>query len=1085
MNHSSQLKIYKASAGSGKTFTLAASYITLLVQNPDAFRRILAVTFTNKATGEMKERILSQLYGIAHALPESEGYLQTVSRLLDEQGVRDDISHNRLDEACIRRNAGKALINILHNYSFFRIETIDSFMLSILRNLAKELDLGSNMDIELDTKKVLTEGVHETIKQLKPDSPELNWIVEYIESSIDDNHHWDVTGQLVKFAQNLHREAYQRNAGNIQHAMSDNPRLIRELREHLYTDKKNAQKALKKKSQEFFDIVGEQGLEAPDFLFSTSGVYGYFLHLQAEEAFPPGKRTIDASENPEKWVSVKSPKRELIVSLAEKKLIPLLNETERIRQQKAKIINTSELILQNLYQLQLIGSIDKKIQEISQETNRWLLADTCTMLMQMATGPSDTSFIYEKTGTEIDHILIDEFQDTSGLQWANFLPLIRENVSRGKKNLIVGDVKQAIYRWRDSNADIMERKIKEDLALARPEEVLLDTNFRSRKNIVDFNTRFFSRIIETIKEFDDECDTSLIADYYKDVRQKAQTANKGGMVRFLEVTPDEGAEDDDSADAMCQATAQEIRRLLDTGIKQDEIAILTRFNHQIAQIAEWVATHPDELGRDDIRIISGEAFTLESSDVIRLLISTLKWINSSLEENEDVVSLAHMGISYHQLVLKDNMSVPEILQMRSTKYGLPSSIVTRHNELATFSLTKLLYELYDQYTLNTVEGHDAFLQTFFDMAQNHTSKEDGSLTQFLSAWDEGNKSKAIPAGSVDGIKAMTIHKAKGLEFHSVIVPFCDWRIEPKYPPTLWVKLNKEISEGLPFVPVQRDGTMKESAFTDDFKEETRQLLTDNLNLLYVAFTRPSANLIVLRTAKKKQKASKKQTNADIPFPKRVSDLIEYGLNETDACDEVPCTLRKDGKEYHSNPLQPKYETIYKRYTSRPVTMPFRQSNASRTYINRGDDTPLSDFIERGNLLHDIFAHTYVAEDAPAYIKKLFRMGVVDDRQCENLTDFVGKALTQPEVQEWFDGSYKLYNECTILSEDKEGAVIQNRPDRVMSNGERTIVVDFKFGEPRGQHRKQVEKYMTLLDKMGFKKIEGFLWYVTNAQIIKL
>lgn len=1084
MNNQTQLKIYKASAGSGKTFTLAASYIALLVQNPDSYRRILAVTFTNKATGEMKERILSQLYGIAHSLSDSDRYVEAVFRLLKEQDIEEDVAHNKLDEERIRLNAEKALTNILHNYSFFRIETIDSFMLSILRNLAKELDLGSNMDIELDEKKVISEGVNETIRQLSLSSPELEWIIEYIESVIDDEQDWNITKKLEKFAENLHKETYQRHSNEIQQIFKNNPKLINQLRQHLFTDRENARRALKDKAQQFFAIISQHGLEINDFAYGRGGVCGYFLSLIEGEPIPPKKRATDASEDPYKWTTTTSDKREIISQLAENKLIPLLNETEKLRQSKAVIINTCSLILGNLYQLQLIGSIDEKIQEISQKKNRWLLVDTCTMLMQMATGPSDTSFIYEKTGTEIDHILIDEFQDTSGIQWANFLPLIRENVSRGKDNLIVGDVKQAIYRFRDSNADIMEREIKDDLALANPKEIPLDTNFRSRQAIVDFNTEFFTNLTEALKTNQEEFDTEAIANFYKDVKQKVKEGNTSGCVRFLKVNASDKGSNDTATDAMCRATAKEIVRLLDAGLRQSDIAILTRAKKEITQIAEWITSHSEEVGRNDIRIISSEAFSLDSSEVVRLLISTLRWICSPLEDKkEDIVSLAYMGIIYHKLILKDNKEIPEILQNKDIKYGLPSSIIQQHDELAALPLGVLIYELYDRYSLNGVEGHDAYLQSLFDEVQHFIVKENGDSSQFIQTWDEKLSSKTIPAGNAEGIRAMTIHKAKGLEFHSVIVPFCEWKIESSA--TLWVSPNEKYGEGLPFVPIQRDASMKESIFSNEYREETRKLLTDNLNLLYVAFTRPTSNLIVLRKGKNEDDKTNKKSSTQTYSLTNVANLIELGLKGVERNDDSVCTLYDKEKEKSENPLLPEFTTCQTLYHSSPISVPFRQSNASRTYVNRGDDSPMSEFIEQGKLLHDIFAHIYTADDTSGYIDKLYRMGTIDKIQRKNISDFVRHALTLPEVKEWFDGTYQLYNECTILTKDETGIVRQNRPDRVMINGEKTIVVDFKFGMHHSAHEKQVKKYMDLLTKMGFKNVEGYLWYVTNSDIKKV
>ncbi|MBR5962536.1 MAG: UvrD-helicase domain-containing protein [Bacteroidaceae bacterium] len=1082
MKDNSQLKIYKASAGSGKTFTLAASYITLLAQNPESYRHILAVTFTNKATGEMKERILSQLYGIAHSLPSSEAYLRAIQAQLEQQGISEDMAHNALTPERIRKNAETALTNILHNYSFFRIETIDSFMLSILRNLAKELNLGHNMDIELDEKKVIKEGVQELLRDLELSSPELNWIYDYIKGNIDDEKRWDVTDELNKFAKNLHKEEYLLHSDEIEKALKENPGLIKQLQQHLNADKHNAETALKEKAEAFFHILEANGLAIEDFNNKEKGVCGYFINIKNGTYEAPGIRAQKAMNDPEEWTTKTSKKKDIIKALAESQLIDLLTETEKLRITSAKKINTADLILHNLHQLQLIGSINDKIEEISHKENRFLLADTCVLLRRMASDESDTSFIYEKTGTEIDHILIDEFQDTSGMQWANFLPLLRENLSRGKTDIIVGDVKQSIYRWRDSNADIMENDIQSDLATFNPQEVPLVTNHRSRKAIVDFNNAFFKNLIEALKLYDSECDTGAIAQYYRDVEQKCKEDNEGGSVLIVDVAK-EGDEDTD--EAMCRATAQEIVKLLDAGVKQNEIAILARKNDKIATIAEWIGTHPEELGGHTVNIVSGEAYSLDSSRAILLLISTLRWISSPAgTKEEDIISFALMGIAYHELVLSDSLTITEILEKRDSHYELPTSIAEKHDELAALPLPELVYQLYERYTLCRAEGHDAYLQSFFDLVQRYAADKDGNLSEFLEEWDDTLKDVKIPAGKVDGIQAMTIHKSKGLEFHSVIVPFCDWEIEPHSHPTLWVAPNEKVGEGLPYLPVPRKSEMKESDFAEAYKKETRQLWTDNLNLLYVAFTRPTTNLVVLRKA-----ASNKSSSESKP-PTTVADFLALGLEEgmTNFGEGInnfgegisPYEERKNPGDANPFILTPSTQPIL--FHSSPLTIPFRQSNASKTYINRGDDSPMSEFIERGNLLHDIFAHISTSSDAHDYIRRLFRMGLIDRAQEEEITAFIEKAIAEPEVKDWFSGTYELYNECTILSKDENGDIRQNRPDRVMISGNRAIVVDFKFGQPLAKHKTQVKDYMNLLSQMGFTQINGFLWYVTLSQI---
>jgi len=1047
----SRLIIYKASAGSGKTFTLAANYISYLLVNPEAYRHILAVTFTNKATGEMKERILSQLYGISRSLPKSEVFFQTASALANKR------SKHAGQPSVFRENAGKALTSILHHYSEFRIETIDSFMLSILRGLAKELELGHSMEIELDTESVLKEGVHGLIEGLGPDSPEMGAIIEFIQSVVDEDRDWDVRKKLTYFAKNLHKEAFLRHSEELDTLLKEHPDTFVSLRRSLRMKEERVRKDTKTVAESFFNLCNRLGAIVDDFNDKRKSPYPIFE--KAIEGEPPeitdAKRKYATGEKA--WGHKKSKLYDAIEAESDT-LSNMLNTLIGLRRE----MNTIELVRKNLYQLQLIENIDNHVSTTCREENRFLLAVTCLMLMKMASEPGDTSFIYEKTGTQIDHILIDEFQDTSGLQWANFRPLLSENASRGMQGLIVGDVKQAIYRWRDSDADIIARKVEEDLQMADPHTELLKVNRRSRRGIVEFNNRFFSKLISELEIRHEEL---RLRNYYADVEQEWLPEKEGGNVKILEVK-----------DEMPEQVAEQVKELLDAGVKPRDIAILIRENKYIVALAEWFESHPEALAPHTARLVSGEAFKLDSSEAIRMLIGAMRWVH----DEKDSVSLVQTGIAYHRHVLCDGLALSDILALPNRQYGLPEAFVNQHETLSALPLGKLAYALYYVLEMRRMEGQSAWMQSFFDIVQRFAAEKTGNLQEFLTEWDEKLYKTAIPSGEADGIACMTIHKAKGLEWDSVILPYCNWPFEkPGSTPTLWVEpADPTAYEGLPFLPINRSKAMKESDFAAQYDKETKQIWIDNLNLLYVAFTRPKTNLVILKEPKK---SSDTITT--------IGDFIELGLKELR---NEELEIRNDTEERSqaqptpdsTNPLLPQSETLGVGFHAAPIQLPFRQSNSSRTFINRGDDSPLSEFIERGNLLHEVFAHIHTADDAPRAIEELFTQGIIDATQRDDITQTVSEALHQPAVSDWFSGHYELFNECTILTKE-DGEVKQNRPDRVMCSKDKTIVVDFKFGQSRDEHHRQVGAYMSLLRQMGFKGVEGYLWYVTQQKIVRV
>ena len=1066
-----QLILCKASAGSGKTFTLAVSYIALVVKDPGAYRRILAVTFTNKATGEMKERILSQLYGIANGLYSSQGYLDALRKKFAEEGCTEDICHRPLTDEQIRHNAGEALTALLHNYSFFRIETIDSFMLGILRNMAKELELGHNMDIELDQEKVIRDGVHDLIKGLTLDSKEMAWVLEYIGAAMDDEKGWDIRDNLIKFAKNLYKETYLNHSEELSRLLSKESDTIQRLRTRMKEWAGNAATATQDLAERFFAITEPMGAGCDDFAEKSKGAWAFFDKLRKGAKPNISSKVEKYTVHGQTWAQTKSTLRSRIDAETET-FRSLLCETIDVYRKQQRIENSAQLVLSNLHQLQLLSSVDRTIRATSRQTNRFLLADTCLMLKRMSQGEQDTAFIYEKTGTTYDHLLIDEFQDTSGLQWDNFRPLLKENTARGKQNLIVGDVKQSIYRWRGSDAGIMSKRVKEEFPEVNLSEETLDTNYRSRANIVEFNNQFFQSLTSALAN-SSECDTADITTFYNDAVQKSKADKSGGCVEVITAVPEEEANGTDSIQCMCRHTAQTIVRLLDAGLSQNDIAILTRKRKPIADIAAWIAAHPEEMGGHEVHVISGEAFQMEASEIVMMFISALRW----LCHEEDAVSRMKLAYTYHHLVLQDELSLADILESPDGHFGLPEAIFTEYDTLTGMPLMSQLYALCDLLQVERAEGHDAWLQAFLDIAQTYTADKSGGTKDFLEEWDSTLSTRAIPSSSSNGIQAMTIHKAKGLEFHTVIIPFCDWEFEGSHVNTLWVETGDDATrfEGMPCLPINRLNAMRDSCFAAQYREETKQLWIDNLNLLYVAFTRPTSNLIILR-------GSKVATDS----PKNVSAFIDLGIKDMELPIGTLCSQHDNHSEQAEiNPLLPPTDNLPAPFHVVTPHLVFRQSNRSRTYINRGDDSPLSPFIEQGNLLHEVFAHITTASDAPHAIDTLYVQGIIDDEERQRITLIVTDALSQQDTAPWFDGRYTLYNECTILTHDADGTPHQHRPDRVMTDGSHTLVIDFKFGQHRKAHEQQVQAYKDLLIRMGFPQVEGWLWYVLENKTIRI
>ena len=1061
------LHIYKASAGSGKTFTLAVNYIQMVIENPDEYRHILAVTFTNKATAEMKQRILSKLYGIAHETNDAISYFEEIKK------------RTGLDEQTIRTRAKKALQLLVHDYSHFRVETIDSFFQSILRGLARELDLGTGMTIELDTRKVISEAIDTLLKELKPNDPTLLWISDYISEELDKGNPWNITDGLKNFAANIHSEEYQQHAPQLREQLKETA-LIKGLRSYLSIQRSKAIERMQDCAKDFFTIIDKQGLSIEDFIWGKTGACGYYLKIQKGEFTSELKgRALTASQDPNGWVSKSSAQRNTILSLAQSILIPHINDTHRICKESVAIINSCDIIRQHLNQLQLINTIHDRIQTLNKEANRFILADTCQMLSQMQSG--DSSFVFEKLGYYIRHVMIDEFQDTSRMQWENFYPLLLEGISAGHDSMLVGDVKQAIYRWRGSDWRILNEEVTQTMAgYTAQQPHKLDTNRRSCENIIQFNNKMFAQCNTLLANMLDEQYAASLLQAYSDVEQICPPDNTGGYARVTNVTPND---DESSLEAMCREVASLIDELHDKGIPDSKIAIIVRKNKQITDLVNYMARH-----RSDIHIYSAEAYLLEASTAVDMIITALRWIADARNKS----ALVQLAFDYHWMILNDGKNATDIISDESNGFGLPSSITNNHDTLAQTPLYELTELLYRQLGLEALTTETGYMMAFFDRLLKWCSDSAGDIAGFIAYWDSELHRTAIPAGASEGIQAMTIHKSKGLEFHTVILPYCDWELN-SHRGILWIHSNDPLTQEIATIPVAYSKKMKESIFAEEYDNEQFKQMVDNYNLLYVACTRPKCNLFILKGVQEK-KEEKKGTQKPSEIS-TVAQLIDQALNMDDTgcieygelatCSDDSSTCKKEGpsntssKAKNENPFEETFSPINVVMRSEPIAMKFRQSNLSKQFISDDSDphtTEKKSYLDQGLILHEIFSTMHTADDADHAIDRAMRSGLISSsKERDTISRIIHRALESPQAQDWFSGRYELFNECSIIFPE-DGETKSLRPDRIMRDGNRMIVVDFKFANPNSEHKNQVRRYMTLLQGMGYTEVEGYVWY---------
>lgn len=1064
------LTVYKASAGSGKTFTLATEYIKLVVENPQSYRNILAVTFTNKATEEMKMRILSQLYGIWKQLPDSEKYLQVIC---EKTG---------LDEAFVSERAGMALSNLLHNYNYFRVETIDTFFQRVLRNLARELDLTANLRIGLNDYQVEELAVDQLIEDLKTTDVLLQWLLKYIMETISDDKSWNVIEKIKSFGKNIFKDEYKNVSSLLQQKLEE-PGFFEHYTACLKEIRKAAEERMKDLARQFFDTLKSEGFTIDDFSYGKSGVCSLFLKLQDgifDESIV-GKRVTDSLGYPEKWCKKTHPRKEQIYILADTSLGSILRTAMEERPRQWRLYQSADITLRHLSQLRLLDSIEKKVRELNEGANRFLLSDTQQLLHALIDG-SDTPFIFEKIGTQLQHIMIDEFQDTSTVQWQNFKVLLSEAMSQeGSENLIVGDVKQSIYRWRSGDWRLLN-----DIQTQFPSpEAQLDirtlgTNYRSQRNIIEFNNIFFRTAAQLeYMAVQDNPEATALQRAYDDVEQTVPDELENNGLINIQLLPA-----DDYQEKTLAGIVDIVCKLRDKGVKPSEMAILVRTNIHIPLIADHFTKH-----LPDIRIVSDEAFRLDASVAVNLLVEALHLITHP----QDTLAKANIVKLYQYYVLETKVADNELLlSNRPLDELLPEAYIQHFEELKSLSLYELTERLYMIFELHRLEGQSAYLCAFFDQLLNFTSENATGIDAFVSEWEEDLCSKTIQSDEINGIRLLSIHKSKGLEFAHVIIPFCDWQLEKTQGNILWCRPDEVPFDDLPIVPV--DSAPKQlmgTIYEDDYQREHLQNTVDNLNLLYVAFTRASQSLFVIgkRNAPKSRSMLIEQV-----LPLIVQEKAEATLsgidNENDAIRFTYGTLIPQKVKVHKdspNPFLQKITPVGINILTFDNPLSFRQSNRSKDFIalqdEENDELQQRQYIQMGSILHQVFSTIRTAADIDSALKRLQLEGVLYDEQvtADKVAAMLRKRLQNSRVADWFSDRWTLFNECTILTVE-DGNIVERRPDRVMTNGKEWVVIDFKFGSPKDEYHDQVREYMALLADMGHTNIKGYLWFVYSNRI---
>lgn len=1094
------LLVYSASAGSGKTYTLALKYIAMAVATDRAsdFTNILAVTFTNMATAEMKNRILEQLDNLARGGTDKD----FLENLIEETKISKDV--------LVRRAKG-VLAAIMHDYDHFRVETIDSFFQTLLTNLAHELKLPRGFKVDLDDKAVVSQSVDRMLLGVGNEANVnlTSMIISVLERHIDDDKGWNIAKELKRFAQaNLFRGEYMAHDEEIEEVTSDSKymgRLHHALRSALRSYKRPFDEKLE-------DCIAriEPEVEAVAGVSKGKAKYirTYEENMRKHEFSEPAKSIVAMAGNWEDVFNKTCKEKEALRGHAQR-ISDILNEMENLRKTYASYVYSCELTLENLDELSLLGAISREITRYTTEHETFLLARTPELFNRMVKG-NDASFVFEKYGTTFKHIMIDEFQDTSRMQWSNFKTLLLENMAQGDESMLVGDIKQSIYRWRGGDWNILfgiENEIKQTKVTVLPKV----ENFRSLPVIVRFNNAFFVKASTYIDKRHWEVpgdwichetklmpvlpkkvdNSNIIQQIYKNVEQTPRCGEEGtGYVRIVMNDKDTAAEE-----TIEDLYEQAVNLHVEHGVPYAEMLILVRRNFEAQTIIDYI-TEKDPA----FPITSAEAFMLKSSLMVTTLINALKF----LSDKTDTLAMALLREGLHAIY-----DIIEDKELRDFYLDMIDGICTTLSDDAQRATMQQmpLYELcqhlmmmmhYEEAEKLGELKQSAYIFNFLDALVSYINDHSSDIKDFISFWDDVLSERSIAVNVEDAVRVMTIHKAKGLEGHTVFIPFADFSLESnQHDKIIWCAPQQNMTNDtnvnelvgrLPLVPVNDLKKMEESAYSTFYENEHRQQRVDSLNTLYVAFTRAKCNLFIW--SKRPKRGGRSAFNLIDAFVNNLQPSDEKAMTTPGVVCYGNIVGAKDAKD-KQDPNEISVGISHNDLSG----IKFFQSSKALDFLADSEreiegDTPELQhqrrtryFMNKGTLYHQVFSLIERKEDVPGVIEKMRAEGLLaTKKQADEILTFVTTALQQEkETAKWFDGTYELYNEHNILIRS-DGHAKMFRPDRVMVAADHAVVVDYKFGSEKEEYKDQVEMYANNLAKLLNKPVKGYLWYVSKKVI---
>ena len=1024
------IEILKASAGSGKTFNLARTYIKLLLQNedPTAYRHILAVTFTNKATDEMKSRILKEL----HKLSTEPG---------KSQYTKDFVPSLFPTEAALQKKAEDVLFNILHDYSAFSVSTIDRFFQQTLKAFSKEIGQFASYQVELDKDSLVSESVDRILDSLTEDNKALlGWLSDSMMDQLEQGRRFNLEGSLSDMAKRLksdeHRAVVEEYGIDEEKAYSKEN--LAKMKSRFREVINSYVKEVKAAAAAVADAFAQAGISPSETSRGfMAGVLDKFSAMDSRSTLPNLTESFrKKAEDFSTWFKkADQPK----YNSMEGALVPPVARLIDTYDKGLKTFNTARILLGQANDLGIASELSKEFRNLLKEKNVLSLDDSNQILKGIIDG-SDAPFIYEKLGVRFEHFLLDEFQDTSKVQWENFKPLISNSDASGNENLLVGDVKQSIYRWRGSDWKLMAKDVAEEFPEALHKS--LKGNWRSLRNIVEFNNAFFRHAAAELDSIYGQDASISVSSIYEGDNAEGQEVMTGdpaeGLVEAVFCPQDR--QNDCIMDTIC--------KVLVSGAKPGDITVLVRNNQEGSEVAGFLMDK-------GIDVISDDSLHLKSSFMVRKLVSLI----SSVKNPDDTIG------SY-----------------LATRAGLEAGKISFHSlpDLCE-QLLRLLQKNEDP---EIMKDETLYIQSFMDYVQDHVASNGNSLDAFLKAWDEADPKVSSPS-DVNAVRVMTIHKAKGLEFPYVIFPYSE-KVTLFKAHSSWTVPSVD---GTPLQDIGNtafDVTLSSGSastlFEKDYRQELLLQYIDNINTYYVALTRASKGMTIISDIDSKPEGS---------FAGLLRGYLEgFGASEgfSEESDNDEEVMFRKGSMYDFSRLERKEEYITgiePGFPSFPLN-PEGEEGTERGRLRVSTDA--ADFFtaegmaraearHNGTVLHDILSRVKVPSDLGQAVLQAVRDGELEPERQDEVYGMLSERIFSHA--EWFPGSgATILNETSLFDTDGR----EWRPDRVVIRDGKVTVIDYKFGEHNPHYRKQVARYAAIYRRLGYEDVSTAIWYVPSDEV---